>query len=332
MEITENKNLKNFNTFKLDCIAREFYQIELKGELLELDFELDDFFILGGGSNIILPPKLDKKVIHFSQKGIKVDEIENGFLVSVSGAENWHQFVLYTVEKKLYGLENLALIPGNVGAAPVQNIGAYGVEQSDKFHSLEYYSFETKQFVRLNKKDCNFGYRDSIFKNKLKGRALITEVCYILDKLPNYKLDYVDLKNRFSSNKRHSQKDVFNAIVEIRNSKLPNPDIIPNTGSFFKNPVISTKNFLELKNNYPNMKYFQLDNSYKIPAAWLIESCGLKGFNLNGVGVYENHALVLCNLGSGTYTDLINLRNRIIDSVFDKFGIKLEQEVNVLAP
>ncbi|MDC1069066.1 UDP-N-acetylmuramate dehydrogenase [Candidatus Kapabacteria bacterium] len=325
-----NINLTNFNTFHLSSFAKNYLELTNIDQLANLDEEV---FVLGGGSNVILPENMTKMVLKNSIKGINIiDENSESVLIKVGAGENWHEFVEFSVNCGYYGLENLALIPGTVGAAPIQNIGAYGVEQSSTFQSLEYYHLEKKEIIKIHNFECKFAYRDSVFKKDLKSKAIILNVTYKLSKKINVNIGYKDFEKFFLNKKSISSKNVFDAVVSIRNSKLPNPSEIPNCGSFFKNPIVESVHFENLKKEYSKIKYYEVNDKYKIPAAWLIENCGLKGFRINDVQVSKNHALVLINTGKAAYNDVIDLKNYIIKEVFKKFNIKLEVEVNIIQP
>lgn len=332
MKIHENKNLINLNTFKINSVAKKFIEIESKNELNHLDDQIfKNTLILGGGSNIILPEIINKTVLHTNIKGIEIieDSAEAAFL-RVGAGENWHKFVEFCVNSGYYGFENLALIPGKVGAAPIQNIGAYGVEQSECFVKLEYFDLNSKNFITVSKNEANFGYRNSLFKNELKGKSLITYVVYKLSKKPVINIGYKDLENYFADNQDITPKDVFEAVVDIRTKKLPDLEIYPNCGSFFKNPVVDNSKLDKLKNMYDDLKFFAFGDKFKIPAAWLIQKAELKGFSHKGAKVYEKHALVLCNNGDAQSRDVIELKNRIIEKIKSLFDIDLEPEVNII--
>lgn len=342
-DIKENFNLQKFNTFKINVSTKYFVEIIDSSDLHEL-FESDWYkenihklnlpiFILGGGSNILFTSDFNGLIIHIANKGIKsiftdsTDEI-----IEVQAGEIWNDFVRYTVGKNLYGLTNLALIPGIVGAAPVQNIGAYGIEQDSSFVSLEAFDIFDEKFCVFTKEDCKFSYRDSIFKNEFQNRFVITSVRYKLSKIENFNVEYSDIKKYFDKNKLEmTNKNLFDSICSIRTSKLPNPELTGNCGSFFKNSIVKTELIHKIKENYPDVPIFEIDNKFsKISSAWLIEKSGFKGFSINDAGVSNMHSLVLVNNGSASGKEIFDLSQMIIDKVFSEFAILLEREVNIL--
>lgn len=334
MKFTENKNLKEFNTFNISSIAKLYIQLINKNELSTLvetkEFKENKILFIGGGSNILLPDYFDGLVIHLNTKGIQIQEEPDHFIVKVQSGENWHEFIKYCIKNNLYGFENLALIPGNVGTAPIQNIGAYGVEQKDCFHSCEVFDITFNKFYDLSSEECKFSYRDSIFKNELKNKAVITEVSYKFNKIPNYNLTYFEL-NEYFKDKEVNSKAIFDFVVETRNRKLPNPKVLGNCGSFFKNPIINKSHLEDLKHSYPEIRSFDYDNNHvKISAAWLIEKVGLKGYRDGDAGVSPNHALILVNYGQASSKDIFDLSTKIIKKVKSIFNIELEREVNIL--
>lgn len=334
MKIEKNKNLKEFNTFGISSIAKYFINVNNKNELFHLFkedlFKKNKFLILGGGSNILLPDFFDGIVININTLGIDIKDDEDYININIQAGENWHNFVEYTVENHYYGLENLALIPGKVGAAPIQNIGAYGVEQNQFFLSAEYFNIETGEFKTINKKDCDFSYRNSIFKNELKDKVIITEVNYTLSKVAHYNITYKELNDAFA-NKEFNQRDIFDLVCEVRNKKLPNPKVLGNSGSFFKNPIISNEKFSKIKEQLPEISsYYYSNDKVKISAAYLIEKSGFKGYREGDSGVSPNHSLILVNYGNARAEDIYNLSEKIINKVNEEFEIELEREVNVI--
>ena len=302
MQIEEYKSLKTYNTFGIDCSARYFVSVE---SISELKYMLETrpparLFILGGGSNMLLVEDLDAFVLHVNLKGIEVlKETDSEVFVKVMAGENWHDFVLYCIKNDFGGLENLSLIPGNVGTAPIQNIGAYGVELKDTFvscNSLEIETLEEKQFT---KEEVAFGYRNSIFKNEAKGKYIITSVTFQLTKKEHNKnISYGDIQKILSKNKivNPSIRDISEAVIAIRQSKLPDPKSLGNSGSFFKNPIVDAETFRDFQNNFPEAPFYELSSSqFKIPAGWLIENAGYKGKRYGDAGVHKNQALVLVN-------------------------------------
>jgi len=293
------------------------------------------FLFLGGGSNMLFTKDYEGLVLKNNIKGIQIVEEtdEHVFLKAYSG-ENWHELVLYCVERNWGGIENLSLIPGTVGAAPMQNIGAYGVELEKVFVSLEALNLETLELEIFDEVQCEFGYRESVFKRKLKGQYFIYSVTFRLDKQPEIHAEYGDIKTILAEEgiewTKAGIKDISQAVIQIRQSKLPDPKQIGNSGSFFKNPVIEQSHFIGLKTQYPEIKGFEQYNGIKVPAAWLIEQCGWKGKKVGHTGSHATQALVLVNYGGATGNEVWQLAQDIIQSVSDKFGIKLEPEVNII--
>lgn len=332
MLIEENKSLKEYNTFGINSIAKYFISIETKFDLIELVkldiFKQNKIFVLGGGSNVLMPDHFDGLVINIDIKGINVNKLDDYTILKVSAGEDWHNFVEFTVENKFYGFENLALIPGKVGAAPIQNIGAYGVEQNEYFLECECFDLENSIFFKLDKVGCEFGYRDSIFKNNFKNKVIITEVSYRLNNIPTYNITYLELKNAFQ-NKEFTSRDIFDLVCKVRKHKLPDPNDLGNSGSFFKNPIISKDLLNDLLVRHPNIKYFEYsDSQVKCSAGWLIEHVGLKGYRKGDAGVSVNHSLILVNYGNAKSKDILEIANLIIHRVLQQFKIKLEMEVN----
>jgi UDP-N-acetylmuramate dehydrogenase len=338
MTILENYSLKKYNTFGIEVNTKHFVEINFEDELI--DFlknrpELKEkLFVIGGGSNILFTKNYDGTVLKYSQKGIEVLETnENFVLVKASAGEVWDDVVKYCVENNFYGIENLSLIPGTVGAAPIQNIGAYGVEFKDAFHSLECYEIESCSKKILAKDDCAFGYRDSIFKNDLKGKYVITSVTLKLNTQKSFNISYRALKDYFPKSNASdiTLQKVSDAVREIRKSKLPDPDGLGNAGSFFKNPEIDHKQFLRLNEKYPDLVFHKVNEGYyKIPAGWLIEKCGFRGKRIGNVGCYKMQALIIVNYGNATGLEIKKFSELIRDKVYKAFKINLETEVNIL--
>jgi UDP-N-acetylmuramate dehydrogenase len=336
MNIQENISLLSYNTFGLEAKAAFFCEIK---SVIELNWLLKQSestpFILGGGSNLLITKDIEGLVVKNSIKGIEiVKNYKNHAFVSVGAGENWHDFVLWAVKNNLGGVENLSLIPGTVGAAPVQNIGAYGVELKDCLGGLNATELSTGNNRFFSIKDCNFGYRDSIFKQTEKGKYCITKVIFALDKI-NHKLNisYGDIAKTLEADNitKPSIEDVSNAVIKIRSAKLPDPNKIGNCGSFFKNPEINRSLFENVKTKFPNVIFYDLPNgNVKIPAGWLIEQCGWKGKRIGNTGCYEKQALVLVNYGGAKGSEVKQLADDIIASVFKKFGVMIEAEVNII--
>ncbi len=335
MNIKENFSLKALNSFGLDQKAKWFSTFNDVNDLQSIlkSWE-DDIHVLGGGSNILLTKDVDGLVLKNEIQGIKVIKEDSGkVFIEVGGGVIWHNFILHCLKNNLGGLENLSLIPGTVGAAPIQNIGAYGVEQQDRFVSLEYVDRSTFQTHKLSKSECHFGYRDSIFKRELKNIAIISKVVYALDH-HEYKINtsYGAIQETLEHNGIQSPtiQDVSDAVISIRKLKLPDPSQIGNAGSFFKNPIIKMDVFHSIKVEYPNIPSYAIDDeTVKIPAGWLIEQSGLKGYRLGNVGIHEKQALVLVNYGDAKGKDLLSLAHFTIDKVYEKFGVEIEPEVNI---
>ncbi|PRX53083.1 UDP-N-acetylmuramate dehydrogenase [Flagellimonas meridianipacifica] len=337
MKIQENISLRKYNTFGIDVSARFF--VEITGLLqLQKVLELKAYpkkFILSGGSNVLLTQDIDVLVMHINLKGISIeDETDSEVVLKVMAGENWHDLVLWSLDKGYGGLENLSLIPGNTGTAPIQNIGAYGVELKDVFESCTAMEIATGELVEFDQDSCQFGYRDSIFKNKAKGKYIITSVNLRLTK-ENHQLNtnYGAIENELKKLGivYPTVHDVSKAVIAIRRSKLPDPDEIGNSGSFFKNPIVSKKTFERLKKSYPEVPSYQISKSeIKIPAGWLIEQCGFKGKRIGDAGVHEKQALVLVNHGNASGEEILDLAKTIQRTVNKKFKIEITPEVNII--
>ena len=335
MIFNNKQSLKGYNTFGLDCMANLFAAFQSEKELKKLLPKAQKpLLVLGGGSNILLTQDFDGTVLKNEIQGIEiVKENEEYAIVKVGGGEVWHDFVMWSIENKLGGIENLSLIPGSVGAAPMQNIGAYGVEIKSVFEQLEAIEIDTLTSKIFNNKACQFGYRCSIFKGELKGKYIITQVYFKLQKKHNFNTSYgaieEELKNMGATTL--SLKVVSQAIINIRESKLPNPQEIGNSGSFFKNPVISTEQFIELQKEFPNIVGYKVSkDETKVAAGWLIDQVGWKGYRKGDAGIHKNQALVLVNYGNAKGEELVALSKEVQQSVFNKFGIQLEPEVNII--
>ncbi|MFK5880082.1 MAG: UDP-N-acetylmuramate dehydrogenase [Flavobacteriaceae bacterium] len=335
MKIQQNISLKQYNTFGIDAKASRFVSVNSIADLLEVLSKEKDLFVLGGGSNLLLTGNLKTLTLHIDLKGIDIiEETENDVFVKAHAGENWHEFVLWCIENNFGGLENLSLIPGNVGTSPIQNIGAYGVEMKDCFHKLKAIEIATQKQRVFTKDECEFGYRNSVFKNELKGKYIITSVIFKLTK-KNHKLNYSYGAIQTELEKRGIEeptiKHISEVVINIRNSKLPNPKEIGNSGSFFKNPVISNSKFKELKNKYQTIPSYQIsETEVKIPAGWLIEKCDFKGKRFGDAGVHDKQALVLVNYGNATGQEIYALAQNIQQTVLDTFGIDLAIEVNII--
>ncbi len=339
MKIQENISLKNYNTFGVEAKAHYFVEVH---DLHELKYATEfakinhiKILFLGGGSNLLFTQDFDGLVIKLNLKGISEEILdENHVLVSAKAGENWHEFVLYTLSKNYGGLENLSLIPGNVGTCPIQNIGAYGTEIKDHFVSCKALNLETSEIEELSLEDCKFGYRDSIFKTSAKGKYVIVEVTFKLTTQNHHiKTEYgaisTELKNLGIENP--TIQEVSKAVINIRQSKLPNPAEIGNAGSFFKNPSIPLAQFENLKEKFPEIQGYANGNFVKVPAGWLIENAGWKGKQIGNVASHKLQALVIINAtGNASGKEIYDFSTQIIDSVKEKYGIELEREVNIL--
>lgn len=335
MEIQKNICLKPFNTFGIASIASEFSFISSFEDIKLLIPQLSQkpFLFLGGGSNVLFTKDFDGLVIQNQIKGIEtIYEDENTAEISVKSGENWHDLVLWTLEKGFFGLENLSLIPGSVGAAPMQNIGAYGEEIKNWCTKVIALNLSTGKLESFTNEACEFGYRESIFKRKLKNQYFIYEVYFKLDKKRVVNCNYGDIKKILEEKgiDTPTPKDVSNAVIDIRSSKLPNPSELGNAGSFFKNPVISTSLFNELHHSYPDMPHYPDTNGIKIPAGWLIEQSGFKGKIVGNTGSHSKQALVIVNYGNATGKEIFDYSQTIIDLVKNKYEIELEREVNII--
>ena len=329
----KNYSLKNYNSFRVNHKANFFLKIENDKSLIDFlsdkKFKNEKKLIIGGGSNILFTKDYEGVVLYNCIKGIHIlEENDNHIKLKVGSGENWDDFVKFCVNKNWYGIENLSLIPGSVGAAPIQNIGAYGVEIKDYIYDVNGIDLKNNLKKTYTNKSCDFEYRDSIFKRELKNNFFVTEVTFILNKNKKFTLDYSELKNINGQNL--TIQNVRDKIIEIRNSKLPDPKLLANAGSFFKNPVINIKIAKNIKEKYNDFKYYQINESMvKISAAWLIEKSGWKGHKEKNIGVYNKHALVLVNYSSENGKDIKILSKKIKESVLEKFNVTLEKEVNI---
>ena len=339
MKIQEKYSLKNLNTFGVDVSAKYFAEVKDVDDLkYAIEFAKINHFeilFLGGGSNILFTEDFGGLVIKLNLKGISEEFLnENEVLVTAKAGENWHEFVQFCLSENYGGLENLSLIPGNVGTSPMQNIGAYGTEIKDTFEKCKVLNIETLEIEEFNKEECGFGYRDSIFKGEAKGKYVILEVTFKLStKNHQIKTEYGAIKNELDKLgiENPTIQDVSRAVISIRQSKLPDPQILGNAGSFFKNPTIPLQQFTEVQNSYPQMPNYPNGEMVKIPAGWLIEQCGWKGKQVGNVASHELQALVIVNkTGNATGKEIYDFSTMIIESVKDKFGIGLEREVNIV--
>ena len=334
MKIYANKDLTEYNTFGIRSIADRFSEIRTVSDLTAIDWN-GDLFILGGGSNILLPERISAHVLHMAVDHIRADEtMGNEVLIEVGAGVDWHRLVTVCVEMGWGGIENLALIPGQVGAAPVQNIGAYGVELADVFISLRAWDRTEGQLVELSKAACGFGYRNSIFKSTEKDRYVITSVTLKLqtgDHDPNISYYAIQDEMRALDIAQPNIRDVFDMVVAIRSRKLPDPQKLGNSGSFFKNPVVDASTFERLRRLDPELKYFEVNNAFKIPAGYLIEQCGWKGKRVGRTGCYDKQALVVVNYGGATSSEVVDFIRQLKHSVQQTYGIELTPEVNIIS-
>jgi UDP-N-acetylmuramate dehydrogenase len=337
MTIISNFSLKKYNTFGIEALAKQFVAVHSIKELKTIleENQKEKKFILGGGSNMLLTQDIEALVIHIDLKGHKIIKENDDFVwVESMAGENWHEFVLWTISQDFGGLENMSLIPGNVGTTPVQNIGAYGTEIKDTFISCDAMNIESTKMKTFTHEDCHFGYRESVFKQELKDQYIITSVIFKLTK-KNHKINtsYGDITGELEKQniKNPTLKDVSNAVIAIRQSKLPDPKELGNSGSFFKNPIISKQEFEPIHLKFPEMKFYEVSQTQvKVPAGWLIEQAGFKGKRFGDAGIHKNQALVLVNYGNATGQEILNVSKNIQKTVYETFGIKIEAEVNVI--
>lgn len=339
MQFQQNISLKPYNTFGIDVVARYFAPFATVAELHQIakvvnkDAKLQ-MLVMGGGSNLLLTQNFDGLVTKNELEGIEVvGEDDNYYYVKAGAGENWHHFVQYCIKNNFAGVENLSLIPGSVGASPMQNIGAYGVEIKDVFYSLEALHIHSNNIVTFTLQECEFGYRESIFKTKLKGQYIITSVTYRLHKVPVYNTSYGAIQAELEAMgvKSLSLAAVSQAVINIRQSKLPDPEVIGNAGSFFKNPTITSDHYRTLQLQHKGIPGYGAGvNQVKVAAGWLIEQCGYKGYRKGDAGCHAKQALVLVNYGNATGKEILALSEEIIAAVYEKFRIQLEREVNII--
>lgn len=336
--IHKNYSLKNLNTFGIDVKAKRFVQITSEAELQEIllhpQLNKDNLFVIGSGSNLLFVNDFDGTILKNEIKGVSEQKLDNRkVLLSIGAGENWDDIVNYAVGKNYYGIENLSLIPGSAGAAPIQNIGAYGAELKDVFHSLEGYFVDTFEKKTFYLEDCDFDYRDSIFKRELKGKLIITKINLILSLEKKINLTYAVLKAYFEERNIENPllRQVREAVINIRKSKLPDPAKLGNAGSFFKNPKVSKEELDKLKEKYPGIPFYPSEKEFfKIAAGWLIEKAGLKGKRIGNAGTHNEQALVIVNYGGATGQEILEFAKHIQQKVLDEFGILLEPEVNII--
>lgn len=336
LQIHENVSLKNFNSFGIDAFARYFVEINQVEDLTELfkdrQWQQQPRLIMGGGSNMLFTKNFDGLVIRINIRGIEHRVNQEQVTVASGAGEVWNDLVNYCMDWGFGGIENLSLIPGSVGASPIQNIGAYGVELKDVFESCQAFEIETGKIKEFSKADCKFDYRESVFKQELKNKFIVLNVKFNLSTVANIQISYGAIADEISKRgiKQPSIKDVSQVVSAIRVSKLPDPSTIGNAGSFFKNPIISKKEFDPIHALYPAIIHFLIGNQVKLAAGWLIEQCGWKGKIIGNTGTWKNQALVLVNHGNASGSEVLALSENIISSVKEKFNITLQREVNII--
>ena len=332
MKEYKDYSLLNHNTFGMDVKAKRYVEYDSEEELKTLIPTLEgEVLHMGGGSNLLFKGDFAGTVLHSAIRGIEiVEEKGDEVLVRVGAGEVWDDFVAWAVAQGLGGVENLSLIPGEVGASAVQNIGAYGVEAKDVIALVEAVELQNGQKRVFGTLECDYAYRQSTFKKQLKGKYAITYVTYRLQKTPQLKLEYGNIKAVLGEKKDLTIADVRQAIIDIRNAKLPDPKVQGNAGSFFMNPVVSREKFLSIQKDYPNMPFYEVEGGVKIPAGWMIDQCGWKGKSLGRAGVHDKQALVLVNLGGATSDEIITLCETVCKDVYEKFGIEIHPEVNLI--
>lgn len=337
MNVHNNFSLKKYNTFGIEANAKHFIAVHSIEELKTVlqHYRNEPKFILGGGSNMLLTQDIQALVIHIDIKGKMIQKDDDDFVwVKCMAGENWHEFVLWTIDQDFGGLENMSLIPGNVGTTPVQNIGAYGTEIKDTFISCDAIDIATQEMRVFTKEACHFGYRESIFKHEVKDKYIITSVIFKLTKRNhNINTSYGDIAKELEKQQvvTPTLKDVSNAVIAIRQSKLPDPKELGNSGSFFKNPIIPRTLYEKVKQLYPDMPHYTVsDTEVKVPAGWLIEKAGFKGKRFGDAGIHKNQALVLVNYGHATGQEILAVSKDIQNTILKEFGIAIEAEVNVI--
>ena len=337
MIIQNNFSLKKYNTFGIEAKAKRFIAVHSVEDLKTVlqEYKSEPKLVLGGGSNMLLTQDIQALVIHIDLKGKKILKEDDDYVwVESMAGENWHEFVLWTIEQNFGGLENMSLIPGNVGTTPVQNIGAYGTEIKDTFISCEAMSIDNQEMKTFSKEACHFGYRESIFKHEAKDQFIITSVVFKLTKR-NHKINisYGDITKELEKQNvvTPTLAAISNAVIAIRQSKLPDPKELGNSGSFFKNPIISKEQYEKAKILYPEMPHYVIsETQVKVPAGWLIEKAGFKGKRFGDAGIHKNQALVLVNYGNATGKEILDISKNIQATILKEFGIAIEAEVNVI--
>ena len=338
MNIQANFSLKNHNTFGVNINCKTFVTLNSEEDSINfIQHNLDKtlpYFIIGGGSNLLFTKDFDGTIIQMQNKGFEIVDENNKYVwIKAAAGEKWDDFVAWSVEKKYAGAENLSKIPGTIGAAPIQNIGAYGVELSEIFNALEAVEITSGKLKRFYLKELKFGYRDSIFKQKLKNKYIITAVILKLNKFPFFKIDYGNIKAELETMTYENLNIavIRQAVINIRTNKLPETNKLGNAGSFFKNPIVDNDKHLSLKKSFPNLVSYDLKNgTYKLAAGWLIDNAGLKGYSKGKVAIHKNQALIIVNLGGAGGKEILEFSQEIQDKVQNLFGVKLEREVNII--
>ncbi len=337
MQIKHNFSLKNYNTFGIEAKAKSFVEVSNTSELAQIlkEHQNEKLFILGGGSNMLLTQDIDALVIYVNLKGKSILKEDDDFVwVQGNAGENWHEFVLWNLDQNFGGIENMSLIPGNVGTTPIQNIGAYGAEIKDTMVSCEAMNIKTQEIVTFTNEQCKFGYRESIFKNEAKNQYVITSVVFKLTK-KNHKINtsYGAIDGELAKHNISNPtiQDVSKAVIAIRQSKLPDPKELGNSGSFFKNPIVPKAVYEKAHAQFPDMPHYTVgENEVKVPAGWLIEQAGFKGKRFGDAGVHTLQALVLVNYGNATGQEILNVSKDIQKTILEKYGIAIEAEVNII--
>lgn len=338
MPISQSISLKPYNSFGIDVKARYFAAFQsldtLQALLYETRLPIQKRLVLGGGSNVLFTTDYDGLVLRNEIPGISVEEADSdAYFVRVGAGVNWHAFVMDCIRTNRSGVENLSLIPGSVGASPIQNIGAYGVEVQEVIHKVEAWHINDRVLVQFDRKACGFGYRESVFKHQFRNQFVITHVTFRLPRYPVYHTTYGAIQQQLAGMQvtELSIAAIAQAVIHIRTSKLPDPRILGNAGSFFKNPVVTAQTHMQLQQQFPNLvSYIQADGTYKLAAGWLIEQCGWKGYRKGDAGCHENQALVLVNYGAARGSEIWELSQEIAASVKARFGVQLEPEVNCI--
>jgi UDP-N-acetylmuramate dehydrogenase len=336
LTINRDYSLKHLNTFGIDVKAKFFLEVStvetLKEAIAEANKLTENILILGGGSNILFTTDFDGAIIHPAIEGIeKISETETHIVLKVGAGVDWDYFVNHTVTQGLGGIENLSLIPGSVGASPIQNIGAYGVEVKDTILKVEGIFIDSLKGFMFSNADCNFGYRDSVFKNDLKRKVIVTHVYFSLSKQPTLVTHYGNLDTEIEKFGERNLKNVRQAVINIRESKLPDPKVLGNAGSFFKNPIVEILLVEELQKNFEKVPFYPVNESFvKLPAGWLIEQSGWKGKRIGNVGVHKDQALVIVNYGGATGNEVVELAHMVRQAVMKQFNVSLEMEVNMV--